>query len=82
MTNPPDPAPAPHGADLAAQVTTLRGQVAALTARLDRDVIGKHLVALAEIKRLRSQVTELARAAAETRDGPAARPRRPLLDRP
>jgi hypothetical protein len=77
MTNPPDPSPAPHGADLAAQVTALRGQVAALTARLDRDVTGKHLVTLAEIKRLRGQVTELARAAAETRDGPPRGPAAP-----
>ena len=47
----------------------MRGQVAALKTRLDNDVIGKQLVALAEIKRLRSQVTELAQAVTETRDG-------------
>jgi hypothetical protein len=46
----------------------LRGQVAALKTRLDHDVIGKQLVALAEIKRLRDQVTELAHAVTETRD--------------
>ena len=60
MTSPPDPSPAANTAEVAAQVAALRGQVAALKTRLDNDVIGKHLVALAEIKRLRSQVTELA----------------------
>ena len=72
MTSPPDPSPAADTAALAAQVAALRGQVAALKTRLDNDVIGKHLVALAEIKRLRSQVTELAQTMTqqtETRDG-------------
>ena len=68
MTSPPKPPPAGDTAALAAQIATVRGQVAALRTRLDNDVIGKQLVAHAEIKRLRSQVTELARAATETRD--------------
>ena len=77
MTSPPEPPPTGDTAALAAQIATVRGQVAALKTRLDNDVIGKQLVALAEIKRLRSQVTELAHVAAETRDsdrqhGPAA----------
>jgi hypothetical protein len=77
MTSPPEPPPAGDTAALAAQIATVRSQVAALKTRLDNDVIGKQLVALAEIKRLRDQVTELARAATETRDndrqhGPAA----------
>jgi hypothetical protein len=77
MTSPPEPAPTGDTgtAALAAQVATLRGQVSALKTRLDNDVIGKQLVALAEIKRLRSQVTELAQALTKTRDrqrGPAA----------
>ena len=83
MTSPPEPSPAADTAALAAQVAALRGQVAALKTRLDNDVIGKQLVALAEIKRLRSQVTELAHAVTENpRRRPPARPRRPLLDRP
>ena len=69
MTSPPEPSPAPDTAALAAQVATLRGQVAALKTRFDNDVIGKHLAVLAEIKRLGSQVTELAQAVTETRDG-------------
>ena len=83
MTSPPEPSPARDTAALAAQVAALRGQVAALKTRLDNDVIGKHLVALAEIKRLRSQVTELAHSRDRNpRRRPPARPRRPLLDRP
>ena len=69
MANQPEPIPARDTAALAAQITALRGQVAALKTRLDNDVTGKHLVALAEIKRLRSKVTELVQAVAETRDG-------------
>jgi hypothetical protein len=69
MTNPPDPSPAANTAEVAAQVAALHGQVAALKTRLDNDVIGKQLVALAEIKHLRSQVRELAQAVAQTRDG-------------
>jgi hypothetical protein len=73
MTSPPDPSPAANTAEVAAQVAALRGQVAALKTRLDNDVIGKHLVALAEIKRLRSQMNELAQTMiqpqTETRDG-------------
>ena len=69
MTSPPEPPPTGDTAALAAQIATMRGQVAALKTRLDNDVIGKQLVALAEIKHLRSQVTELAHAVTETRDG-------------
>ena len=69
MTSPPEPYSSPDTAALAAQVATLRGQVAALKTRLDNDVIGKHLATLAEIKRLRFKVTELAQAVTETRDG-------------
>jgi hypothetical protein len=77
MTNPPDPSSSGDTttAALAAQVAALGGQVAALKARLDNDVIGKQLIALAEIKRLRSKVTELAQAEARDSDrqyGPAA----------
>jgi hypothetical protein len=77
MANQPEPIPAGDIAGMAAQITALAGQVAALKTRLDNDVIGKHLAALAEIKRLRSQVTELAQTVTETRDsdsrrGPAA----------
>ena len=71
MTSPPEPAPTGDTgtAALAAQVAALRGQVAALKTRLDNDVIGQQLVALAEIKRLRTQVTGLTQAVTETRDG-------------
>ena len=69
MTSPPDPCPSLDTAALSAQVATLRGQVATLKTRLDNDVTGKHLVALAEIKRLRSQVAELAQAVTESLDG-------------
>jgi hypothetical protein len=78
MTNQPDPSlSGATTAALAAQIAALGGQVAALKTRLDNEVIGKQLVALAEIKRLRSKVTELAQAESETRDsdrqhGPAA----------
>ena len=56
MTSPPNHPRPEHCRRLAAQVAALRGQVAALETRLDHDVAGQ-LVALAEIKRLRSQVT-------------------------
>jgi hypothetical protein len=69
MTSPPEPSPSSDTAALAAQVAALRGQVAVLKTRLDNDVIAKQLVALAEIKRLRSKVTELVQAVAQTRDG-------------
>jgi hypothetical protein len=69
MTSPPEPYSSPDTAALAAQVATLRGQVAAFKTQLDNDVVGKQLVTLAEIKRLRAQVTELAQAVTETRGG-------------
>jgi hypothetical protein len=60
MTSPREPAPGPEPVTrLAARLDTLHGQITALKARLDNDVIGKHLTALAEIKQLRARIQDL-----------------------